>query len=60
MLLWWRLLQNTGVMATPAGFEPAATRLEGECSIQLSYGVVRRAIAAAPATSSTDQLRTRS
>ena len=28
------------VLATPAGFEPAATRLEGECSIQLSYGVV--------------------
>jgi hypothetical protein len=26
-------------MATPAGFEPATTRLEGECSIQLSYGV---------------------
>ena len=26
-------------LATPAGFEPAATRLEGECSIQLSYGV---------------------
>jgi hypothetical protein len=27
-------------VATPAGFEPATTRLEGECSIQLSYGVV--------------------
>jgi hypothetical protein len=27
-------------LATPAGFEPATTRLEGECSIQLSYGVV--------------------
>ena len=26
-------------VATPAGFEPATTRLEGECSIQLSYGV---------------------
>jgi hypothetical protein len=26
-------------MATPAGLEPATTRLEGECSIQLSYGV---------------------
>ena len=28
------------ILATPAGFEPATTRLEGECSIQLSYGVV--------------------
>src|SRR5260370_42186801 len=27
-------------MATPAGCEPATTRLEGECSIQLSYGVI--------------------
>ncbi len=27
-------------VATPAGLEPATTRLEGECSIQLSYGVV--------------------
>jgi hypothetical protein len=26
-------------MATPAGFEPATCRLEGGCSIQLSYGV---------------------
>ncbi len=25
-------------MATPAGFEPATCRLEGGCSIQLSYG----------------------
>ena len=25
-------------MARPAGVEPATTRLEGECSIQLSYG----------------------
>ena len=32
-------------MATPAGFEPATTRLEGECSIQLSYGVGSRATA---------------
>ncbi len=35
--------QHTGklteMVATPAGFEPATTRLEGECSIQLSYGV---------------------
>src|SRR5258708_4288569 len=28
-----------GVVATPAGFEPATTCLEGRCSIQLSYGV---------------------
>jgi hypothetical protein len=27
-------------VATPAGFEPATIRLEGECSIQLSYGAV--------------------
>ena len=27
-------------LATPAGLEPATSRLEGECSIQLSYGVV--------------------
>ena len=26
------------ILARPAGFEPAATRLEGGCSIQLSYG----------------------
>lgn len=26
-------------LATPAGLEPATVRLEGECSIQLSYGV---------------------
>lgn len=25
-------------MVRPAGFEPATTRLEGGCSIQLSYG----------------------
>ena len=25
-------------MAIPAGFEPATDRLEGGCSIQLSYG----------------------
>ena len=25
----------------PAGFEPATVRLEGECSIQLSYGTTK-------------------
>jgi hypothetical protein len=30
-------------MATPAGLEPATCRLEGGCSIQLSYGVIYRA-----------------
>ena len=29
------------LMATPAGLEPATCRLEGGCSIQLSYGVGR-------------------
>ena len=28
-------------VATPAGLEPATIRLEGECSIQLSYGANR-------------------
>ena len=28
-------------MARPAGFEPAATGLEGRCSIQLSYGRIQ-------------------
>ena len=31
---------TNNVLATPAGLEPATSRLEGECSIQLSYGVV--------------------
>ncbi len=34
-------------MARPAGFEPATTRLEGGCSIQLSYGRVRKAAGSA-------------
>ena len=29
---------DLGLMAQPAGFEPATVRLEGGCSIQLSYG----------------------
>jgi hypothetical protein len=29
------------LLATPAGLEPATCRLEGGCSIQLSYGVGR-------------------
>ena len=28
-------------LATPAGLEPATNSLEGCCSIQLSYGVLR-------------------
>lgn len=32
--------QTKGKVATPAGFEPATIRLEGECSIQLSYGAI--------------------
>src|SRR6478672_5325546 len=35
------------LMATPAGLEPATCRLEGGCSIQLSYGaegVVARSV----------------
>jgi hypothetical protein len=39
-LPWSHLRPNTALLATPAGFEPATTRLEGECSIQLSYGAV--------------------
>ncbi len=34
-------------MATPAGLEPATCRLEGGCSIQLSYGVLPGAIRSA-------------
>ncbi len=28
-------------MATPVGIEPTTVRLEGGCSIQLSYGALR-------------------
>ncbi len=37
-------------LATPAGLEPATCRLEGGCSIQLSYGA--RASTTGPATRS--------
>ncbi len=32
------LLEPDSPMAHPAGLEPATIRLEGGCSIQLSYG----------------------
>ncbi len=32
------LMRKDRKMARPAGFEPAASRLEVSCSIQLSYG----------------------
>ncbi len=31
-------------MAQPGGFEPPTVRLEGGCSIQLSYGCIRNGI----------------
>ena len=34
-------------MARPAGLEPATTRLEGGCSIQLSYGRMHKAVGSA-------------
>jgi hypothetical protein len=46
------------LLVTPAGFEPATTRLEGECSIQLSYGVIDFGFVSAAIT--VDQLWTRS
>ena len=35
---YYNTLTSFALMARPAGFEPATTRLEGGCSIQLSYG----------------------
>src|SRR5690625_5760782 len=35
-----RLTARPAVVARPAGFEPATIRLEGGCTIQLSYGRV--------------------
>jgi hypothetical protein len=37
-----RAFQKFGLMARPAGIEPATRSLEGCCSIQLSYGRVLR------------------
>ena len=33
----WDLFPAYDLTLIPAGFEPATVRLEGECSIQLSY-----------------------
>ena len=35
---YFNMLPLTTQVARPAGFEPATTRLEGGCSIRLSYG----------------------
>src|SRR5690625_7427042 len=35
-----RLTARPAIVARPAGFEPATIRLEGGCSVQLSYGRV--------------------
>jgi hypothetical protein len=43
-------------MAIPAGFEPATLCLEGRCSIQLSYGILRAL--ARPVVSEPDTLTT--
>jgi hypothetical protein len=45
-------------LATPAGFEPATCRLEGGCSIQLSYGA-EPGLLAAPLARQCDQGTTR-
>ena len=41
-------------MATPVRFERTTARLEGECSIQLSYGVTRPRIYERPPLESKD------
>ena len=43
-------------LATPAGLEPATCRLEGGCSIQLSYGVGCDSIQAASFLNETNNL----
>ena len=43
-------------LATPAGLEPATCRLEGGCSIQLSYGVGCDSVQAATFLNETNNL----
>ena len=40
----WDIHQDNRQMARPRGFEPLTPRLEGGCSIQLSYGRELRSI----------------
>ena len=39
-----KTIEFVEILATPTGLEPVTLCLEGRCSIQLSYGAVRRKI----------------